>query len=169
MKLRRFACDITAPLGTPVDPDVNMMYAGSLPIVSVLGSNVLAAAPSKAANDVSASTRTTRWPLESSPVSVAEKTNFGMHLARICATRSAGLEGSTTTYGAPIFKHATIRQYASVHFSNRMHMRSPLQTPCWWEEVRQLVGTSVQFAECYGFAIWPYQSGPIPMRLHYLQ
>ncbi len=32
MKLITFECDMTAPLGTPVEPDVNMMYAGDVPV-----------------------------------------------------------------------------------------------------------------------------------------
>src|SRR5207247_1197122 len=97
MKFITFACDMAAPFGNPVDPDVNMMYAGSAPVTSWPGSKGPSGNPSRTRSGSSASTTTTEsWEISRGD-SFAENTTLGWHLATMWPARTAGFAGSTTT------------------------------------------------------------------------
>src|ERR1051325_12250621 len=114
MRLRTFACVITAPLGKPVDPEVNMMYAGFDPVT--LRVSMRLSAFSLGLLRLFFSTNSIESSEATAARSVSASNTRGRQVERILRRRSVGLSGSSITYGQPSFRLASIDAKVTTDF-----------------------------------------------------
>src|ERR1043166_2511017 len=89
IKFITFACVIVAPFGKPVDPEVNMMYAGEDPVILFTSkSSPLSFEKDRSSSDASIVSTSKLSMLFLKKL----KMNFGLHFEIIFLSRSSGLE-----------------------------------------------------------------------------
>src|SRR3954464_6404722 len=103
MKFTRLFWEIVTPLGAPVEPDVNMMYAGSDPSIGHSALTGRSETPSSNVAMAAASPPIAGTSIASVPTEVSTNASAGRHRSIIVCVLGRGLAGSTTKYGTPNF------------------------------------------------------------------
>src|SRR5213593_1071953 len=146
MNARTLACVITTPLGIPVEPDVNRMWAASCgpfaPLGSVVGYPVQSAgencavmaaggssAPSQPIEWVSAKPGDANSASSVAPTGPLARIQRLSHEAIIFSSRGAGLAGSSGTYTASALSTPRIATSAAGDLGVNRQTRSPRAQP----------------------------------------
>src|SRR5439155_1584123 len=146
MKARTLACVITTPLGVPVEPDVNRMWAGSCGPFTLTGSVEGYAVRSArencavmAAGGSSAPSQPIAW-VSAKPGAVNSASSVGptgplariqrlSHEAIIFSSRGTGFPGSSGTYTASALSTPRIATIAAGDLGVSRQTRSPRAQP----------------------------------------